>query len=156
MSFDDFNPRSTTALEPFQVMRRAGLYGLTVLLALSAAAALGAVALLIGPVWLWGPAGLLVILAMVALPGVGDSKTPIFVADEYGVRLHNRDTWIGLLWNEMGVLIVEPRNGFTEPRIKIVAKDGRSTYSTPVGFTTNVSVADAEVQLARRRAAAAY
>jgi hypothetical protein len=107
-------------------------------------------------VWLWGVVGILAIFALVALPGVTDSKTPIFVADEYGVRLHNRDTWIGLLWNEMGVVIVEPRNGFTEPRIKIVAKDGRSTYSTPVGFTTNVSVADAEVQLARRRAAAAY
>ena len=156
MSLDDFNPRSTPALEPFQVMRRTGLYGLTVVLALSAAAAVGAVALLNGPLWLWGPAGLLVILALVALPGVGDSKTPIFVADEDGVRLHYRDTWIGLLWNEMGVVIVEPRNGFTEPRIKIVAKDGRSTYSTHVGFTTNISVADAEVQLARRRAAAAY
>lgn len=156
MSFEDHAPRANLALEPFQVMRRTSLYGLTVLLTLAAAAAVGAVALLHGPVWLWGPAGVLLILMFVVMPGMGDSKTPIFVADEYGVRLHNRDTWIGLLWNEMGVVIVEPRNGFTEPRIKIVAKDGRSTYSTPVGFTTNVSVADAEVQLARRRAAAAY
>ena len=156
MSFDDSSMRKAPALEPFQVMRRTGLYIGAALLALAAAAAVGAAAFLRGPVWLYVPAGILVIFALVALPGVTDAKTPIFVADEYGVRLHNRDTWIGLLWNEMGVLIVEPRNGFAEPRIKIVAKDGRSTYSTPVGLTTNVSVADAEVQLARRRAAAAY
>jgi hypothetical protein len=156
MSFDVPGHRDVPALEPFQVMRRTSLYAAAALLAFAAAALLGAVALLRGPVWLWGPAGVLVILALVALPGIGDSKTPTFVADEYGVRLHNRDTWIGLLWNEMGVLIVEPRTGFREPRIKIVAKDGRSTYTTPVGLTTKVSVADAEVQLARRRAAAAY
>ena len=156
MSFDDFGAQSIPALAPFQVMRRSGLYATVALLSVLAAAAVAAAALLRGPVWLWGLVVVFVIFALVALPGVSDAKTPIFVADEYGVRLHNRDTWIGLLWNEMGVLIVEPRNGFSEPRIKIVAKDGRSTYSTPVGFTTNVSVADAEVQLARRRAAAAY
>lgn len=156
MAFDNFGQRGTPPLEPFQVMRRTSLYLGAALLAFAAAAAVGAVAFLRGPVWLWGPAGVLLILALVALPGVGDAKTPTFVADEYGVRLHNRDTWIGLLWNEMGVLIVEPRTGFREPRIKIVAKDGRSTYSTPVGITTKVSVADAEVQLARRRAAASY
>jgi hypothetical protein len=156
MSLDDRSQREAPALEPFQVMRRTSLYAAATLLPLAAAVGLAAVALLRGPMWLWGPVGILVIFALVALPGVGDSKTPTFVADEYGVRLHNRDTWIGLLWNEMGVLIVEPRTGFREPRIKIVAKDGRSTYSTPVGLTTKVSVADAEVQLARRRAAASY
>ena len=124
MSFDDSSMRKAPALEPFQVMRRTGLYIGAALLALAAAAAVGAAAFLRGPVWLYVPAGILVIFALVALPGVTDAKTPIFVADEYGVRLHNRDTWIGLLWNEMGVLIVEPRNGFAEPRIKIVAKDG--------------------------------
>src|SRR4051794_14284020 len=100
MAFDDFGARRIPALEPFQVMRRTGLYGAIALLALASAAAVAAAALLRGPVWLWGVVGILAIFALVALPGVTDSKTPIFVADEYGVRLHNRDTWIGLLWNE--------------------------------------------------------
>lgn len=156
MTLHDPKSGSAPVLEPFQVFRRTGLYLGTALLALGAATVLGLLAATRGPVWLWAPAGVLALLGLIALPGVLDAQTPIFVADEHGVRLHERDNWVGLLWSEMGVLIVEPRSGRHDARIRIITKDGRGVHETPVGFTTRVSVAEAEVQLARRRAAASY
>ena len=140
----------------FQIRRRAGLYLATGILALAAAAALAGAAMLEDVSWLWVPAGVLVLLGLVALPGIIDARTPVFVADRYGVRLHQKDNWIGLLWREIGHVVVDPGGGLREAQIRIVGKDARQRYTCPVGFTTTVSVAEAEVELARRRAAAAY
>ena len=140
----------------FQIFRRAGLYLTTAILAVLAAAALGGTAVLKDVAWLWAPAVVLVLLGLAALPGVLDGRTPVFVADRYGVRLHQRDNWVGLLWREISEVVVDPGGGVRDARIRIVGRDGRQTYTCPVGFTTSVSVAEAEVELARRRAAAAY
>ena len=140
----------------FQIFRRTGLYVGTAVLAVIAAAALGVAALMRDVSWLWVPAGALVLLGIVALPGIIDSRTPVFVADRYGVRLHQRENWVGLLWREISEIVVNPGGGGRDAYIRIVGKDARQTYSSPVGFTTTVSVAEAEVELARRRAAAAY
>jgi hypothetical protein len=102
------------------------------------------------------PAGVLILLALVALPGILDARTPVFVADRYGVRLHQKDNWVGLLWREIGMIVVNPGGGGRDAHIRIIGKDARQTYTCPVGLTTSVSVAEAEVELARRRAAAAY
>jgi len=140
----------------FQIFRRAGLYLGTAIVAVVAAAALGVAAVLRDVPWLWVPAGALVLLGLVALPGIIDARTPVFVADRYGVRLHQRDNWVGLLWREISQVVVNPGSGLRDAHIRIVGKDARQTYSCPVGFTTTVSVAEAEVELAWRRAAAAY
>lgn len=141
----------------FQIFRRAGLYLGTAVLALVAAAALGVTALMRDLEWLWVPAGVLILLGLVALPGIIDARTPVFVADRYGVRLHQRDNWVGLLWREISEIVVQPgRGAVRDARIRIVGKDARQTFRSPVGFTTTVSVAEAEVELARRRGAAAY
>ncbi len=140
----------------FQIFRRTGLYIGTAVLAVIAAAALGVAALMRDVSWLWVPAGALVLLGIVALPGIIDSRTPVFVADRYGVRLHQKENWVGLLWREIGQVVVNPGGGGRDAYIRIVGKDARQTYRSPVGFTTTVSVAEAEVELARRRAAAAY
>ena len=140
----------------FQIFRRAGLYLGTAILAVIAAAALGVAAVVRDVSWLWVPAGGLVLLAFIALPGIIDSRTPVFVADRYGVRLHQKDNWVGMLWREIAEVVVNPGSGGRDAHIRIVGKDARQTYTSPVGFTTTVSVAEAEVELARRRAAAAY
>jgi len=140
----------------FQIFRRTGLYLGTAVVALVAAVALGATALMRDLSWLWVPAGALVLLACVALPGILDSQTPVFVADRYGVRLHQRDNWVGLLWREISEIVVNPGSRGRDAYIRVVGKDARQTYRSPVGFTTTVSVAEAEVELAWRRAAAAY
>lgn len=140
----------------FQIFRRASLYLGTAVFAVIASAALAVTALARDVLWLWAPAGVLVMLAVIALPGIIDARTPVFVADRYGVRLHQRDNWVGLLWREISQVIVEPGGGARDARIRIIGKDARQTYTCPVGITTTVSVAEAEVELARRRAAAAY
>ena len=140
----------------FQIFRRAGLYLGTAILAVIAAGALGVTALLRDVLWLWAPAGVLVVLALIALPGIIDARTPVFVADRYGVRLHQGDNWVGLLWREINEIVVNPGTAGRDACIRIVGKDARQTYTCPVGLATTVSVAEAEVELARRRAAAAY
>lgn len=150
-------PRVYGEADPqFEVFRRTGLYLGAAIVAGVAAASLAVVALLQGVAWLWAPAAVLLLLGLVALPGIRDAGTPIFVADEYGVRLHERDTWVGLLWREMDEVVVEPANGWRDARIRISSKGSRRKYATTVGFTTSVSVTEAEVELARRRAAASY
>ena len=140
----------------FQIFRHTGLYLSTAILAVIAACALAVTALLREVPWLWAPAGVLVVLALIALPGIIDGRTPVFVADRYGVRLHQGDNWVGLLWREISEIVVNPATGGRDACIRIVAKDSRQTYTCPVGLATTVSVAEAEVELARRRAAAAY
>ena len=142
--------------EPFQILRRSSLYLATAVAALVVAATVAAVATVRGPSWLWAPAMTLAVLGLIALPGIADRGTPLLVADSHGVRLRDGGDWVGLLWREIAQVVVEPRTGFQDPHIKVVTDDGRHLYFTPVGITTDVSLADAEVQLARRRATNAY
>jgi hypothetical protein len=57
----------------------------------------------------------------------------------------------------MGEIRVERRIGIRfDPRVKVVSRDGTKFYTSPLGLATDVSPGEAEVQLARRRSAAAY
>ena len=140
----------------FEVRRRASVYLLAALVPLVLAAAFGWFAWALPQVWLWVPCGLFGLLFLLALPGLGDLRTPLFVADEHGIRLRRGRQWVGLLWSEMAGIYVEPRVGRHDPCVKVVSPDGSSIVRAPLGFTTTVSVGEAEVQLARRQSAAAY
>ncbi|WP_456697368.1 hypothetical protein [Aeromicrobium sp. P5_D10] len=143
--------------DAFEVHRRTSLYLVLVLACLAVGG---------GFVWqateredylLIAPAVVLIGLAVMLLRGVGDPRTPLFVADDHGIRLRSDNGWVGLLWSELGELRVEPREGVIhDPRIKVVSSDGRRFYTSPLGLSTNVSPGEAEVQLASRRSAAAY
>lgn len=139
---------------PFQVFRRTGLYLTFAVLAGVSALALAAAAVLRDAPLLWVPAVVVLALGLIAIPGLGDSQTPVFVADQFGVRMHIREIWVGLLWREIGELIVEPSSTGRDGRIRVTTKDARHSYLTPVGFTTSVTVREAEAELARLRAAA--
>ena len=153
---DDSVTIEESGIDPgFQIYRRAGLYLGTTIFAVIAGGASVIAAAMQGVDWLWAPAGVLFVLGLIALPGIIDAQTPVLVADRYGVRLHQGDNWVGLLWREISEVVVVP-GGVRDARIRIVAKDAGQTYTCPVGLTTTASVAEAEVELAWRRAAAAY
>ncbi len=157
MTLHDPPPGAASATVPFVIMRRTGLYVALTVASLLIAAGFGALAVIREDWRLAIPAVFFAALGLITLPGVGDARTPLFVADDHGVRMRHDNGWIGLLWSELGELRVEPRVGLRhDARVKVISHDGLRIYDAPVGFATNVSPAEAEVQLARRRSAAAY
>ena len=157
MTLHDPSPDVGLNVAPFVILRRTGLYIVLTVAALLIAAAFGALAYFYDDWMLAIPAAFFVVLGLITLPGVGDARTPLFVADDHGVRMRHQHGWIGLLWSELGEIRVEPRVGLRhDARVKVISHDGLRIYDAPVGFATNVSPAEAEVQLARRRSAAAY
>ncbi|HET7358303.1 MAG TPA: RodZ domain-containing protein [Nocardioidaceae bacterium] len=111
---DAVRPPSTddTALRaPVVVRRNAGL-----------AALIGAAASAIAIAYLWraSQTGLLVdwalcaVMAVIAaayLAALVDSRTPLLVADDLGVRLRLGSQWRGLPWEALGEVLVRPRRG---------------------------------------------
>ena len=157
MTLHDRLPGAGLNEAPFVILRRTGLYIVLTVATLLIAAAFGALAFFRDDWRLALPAAFFVVLGLITLPGVGDARTPLFVADDHGVRMRHQQGWIGLLWSELGEIRVEPRVGLRhDARVKVLSHDGLRIYEAPVGFATNVSPAEAEVQLARRRSAAAY
>lgn len=143
--------------EDFEIRRRTGLYLVMVLVCLAVAGGFGWLAGDRKEPWYVVPLVVLVVVAATYLRGLRDARTPLFVADDHGVRLRADKGWVGMLWGEVGEIKVERREGVRhDPRIKVVSSDGRRFYTSPVGLATNVSPAQAEIQLARRREAAAY
>ncbi len=157
MTLHDPAPGTGSNAAPFVILRRTGIYiGLTVASFLIAAG-FATLAFFRDDWILVVPAAFFVALGLITLPGIGDARTPLFVADDHGVRMRHQNGWIGLLWSELGEIRVEPRVGLRhDARVKVISQDGLRIYDAPVGFATNVSPAEAEVQLARRRSAAAY
>jgi hypothetical protein len=143
--------------DAFEVRRRSLLFTVLVVAALAVAAGFGWVAVQESNWVLAVPAAVLLVVAGVLVRAVGDYRTPLFVADDHGIRLRAERGWVGLLWSELGELKVERRTGlFHDARIKVVSADGMRVYFSPLGPATNVSVATAEDQLAARRPAGAY
>lgn len=143
--------------EPFEIRRRTGLYLLLAAACFVVAAGYGWLAYDREKPLLWLFVAVFAVLALIHLRGLRDARTPLFVADDHGVRMRAREGWVGLLWSEMGEIRVERRIGIRhDPRVKVVSRDGTKFYTSPLGLATNVSPGEAEVQLARRRSAAAY
>ncbi|EFQ82447.1 hypothetical protein HMPREF0063_12429 [Aeromicrobium marinum DSM 15272] len=151
---------SAHAAEPaptFEIHRRVRLYLVLGLCCVVLAAGFGAMAYDQRDPVLAAPAAVFLVLALALLRGTGDASTPLFIADDHGVRMRNGDGWIGLLWNEMGEIRVEAREGWRhDARVKVVSADGLRVYSTPLGLSTTVAPAEARTQLAQRRGAVAY
>lgn len=143
--------------EAFEIRRRTGLYALIGLWCLLLAGGFGWFAYDDRSIGFAVASGVLALFALVHLWGVRDPRTPLFVADDHGVRMRHGRDWVGLLWSEMGELRVESRDGVRhDARVKVIPRDGRAIYTAPLGLVTTVSPDEARDQLARRRAAAAY
>ena len=137
--------------EAFEIRRRVLLYALVGLAALAVGAGFAWLAWDRDDVVLWAPAAVLLVLALVVLQGVRDARTPLFVADDHGVRMRDGDGWIGLLWSEMADVRVEPREGLLDARVKVVSPDGQRIYTAPLGLGTTATVEEAQAELDRRR-----
>ena len=144
-------------LEPFEIRRRTKLFVALSLLCFALAIGFGWFSYDRAEPILVVPAGALAVLGLANLRGTRDAHAPLFVADAHGVRLRGREGWVGLLWSEMAEIRVERRAGLRhDPRVKVVSTDGTRFYTSPLGLATDTSPGEAEVQLARRRPAAAY
>lgn len=143
--------------EEFEIRRRASIYVGVGMVALALGIAFGLRAYGEKEPLLWILVAVLAVIAYLHLIAAVDARTPLFVADDQGVRLRSGHEWVGFLWHEMGDIRIERREGvFYDPRVKVLSVDGAHIYSAPLGFATSASPAEAEVQLARRRRAAAY
>lgn len=140
----------------FVVGRRSGLLAVLGWLCLALAVGFIAFGFLRQTWWAALPALVYLPLGMFHLLAMRD-HTPVFVADEHGVRMQADGSWIGLLWRDIGDLRVERGiAGVQEPRIKLVTADGRRVLSAPLGLATDVRPDEARSQLALRREPAAY
>lgn len=143
--------------EVFEIRRRTLVYAVVGLAAVLLAVLLGMRAYRAEEPLLWLLVAVLAVIAYAHLVAAVDGRTPLFVADDQGVRLRSGQTWVGFRWSEMGDIKVVPRRGLlSDARVKVLSSDGSRIYTAPLGFATNASAAEAEVQLASRRAAAAY
>ena len=143
--------------EPYEIRRRGIIYLAIGVIAAALAIAFAVRAYTDSEPLLLILVALLAVISYVHLIAALDARTPLFVADDQGVRLRDGHEWVGFLWQEMGDIRVERRDGIVhDARVKVVSGDGHRIYSAPLGFATNARPADAEEQLARRRQAAAY
>lgn len=157
---DDAMLLDVGAAQPFEIRRRTWLYALVVLVAWSLAGGFAWIALdqtrYAPQPWVWGACGVLVALGLAFVWMLRQVRTPLFVADLHGVRLLGDDGWVGFLWREMGDVRVEPRRLLRGPRVRVRGQGDDREHSISLGFATNVSAPRAEIELARRRAAASY
>ena len=59
----------------------------------------------------WALCGVMAVIAAVYLSSLVDSRTPLLVADELGVRIRLGDEWRGLPWEAIDRVTVHPRRG---------------------------------------------
>lgn len=143
-------------MDPYIISRRVAIHATLGLGSLIVAGGFAYVAYTAGPTLLWGAAALLGILALVHLAATRDSLTPLLVADEQGVRIRSGHDWHGIVWNDIGDIRIEPRDGLVrDAHVKIVSIDGQRIYTAPVGPATNATAKTAQVQLSARRKAPA-
>ena len=139
-------------MDAFIISRRTWVHATLGLGALGLAAGFGYVAYDQGPEALWAAAALLAVLAVVHLVSTRDALTPLLVADDQGVRIRSGSHWHGIVWDDIGDIRIEPRDGLVrDAHVKIVSVDGQRIYTAPVGPATNTSAKRARVQLSARR-----
>lgn len=97
--------------------------------------ALGAVAALVAIAYLqraatgggaldWATCALMALIAAMQLSGLVDSRTPLAVADEQGVRFRLGQEWLGLPWASIEQVVVEQRDGpVRDGRLVVVPRD---------------------------------
>ncbi|MDX6358019.1 MAG: hypothetical protein QOH37_1073, partial [Nocardioidaceae bacterium] len=160
-----------------EVRRRAGLA-----LALGAGASLVAVAYLAraasgGGLLDWGLCAVLGLIGVVNLAALLDARTPLLVADDFGVRLRLGRTWVGLPWAGLEHVEHRPRRGWwrdgllvlgpryvqrvvedLDPAARRTARLNRRLHgaplAVPLGLATRILGADADLAEALRHLAA--
>ncbi len=82
-------------------------------------------------------------LTLLHLHSLRDSRTPLFVADEQGVRVRSGRTWRGMPWSELDEVEHLPRRRpWRDGRLILFPGDGSKHIATPLGLVTTVTGAD--------------
>jgi cytoskeleton protein RodZ len=76
-------------------------------------------------------------IAGVHLAGVLDSRAPLFVADELGVRLRRGREWRGLPWTEIDAVEVLPRRVLRDGSVDVLS--GEEPLRVPLSLSTRVT-----------------
>jgi hypothetical protein len=176
---DDVGHGQETVVEhtPVEVRRRSSL---------SALVGAGSSAVAIAYLWRasqtgtpldWLLCGVMAAIAVFYLSSLLDSRTPLLVADDLGVRIRLGDEWRGLPWEAIDQVVVQPRRGLLrDGRVSLTPHNparalegldvkGRrhaalnrtmygATLAVPLGLTTRVSTCG-ELTLAQEIAALA-
>ena len=88
-------------------------------------------------------------LTAVHLHSLYDARTPLFVADELGVRVRSARTWRGMPWSDLEEVEHLPRRGLLrDGRLILFPRDGSEHVATPLGLVTSVSGADGDLTAA--------
>ena len=137
-------PTRNAAAEPVEVRLDARLAA-----PLGAVAAIVAIAYLSRAVggggWLdWALAVVTGAIAVAHLQSLADSRVPLLVVDEQGVRLRRRRTWHGLPWQDIEHVEHEPRRGLLhDGRVVLVPRDGDvPVLAVPLSLSTRIVGAD--------------
>ncbi|GAB3260908.1 helix-turn-helix domain-containing protein [Nocardioides dilutus] len=69
-----------------------------------------------------------------------DARTPLFVADDLGVRVRSGWTWRGMPWADIEEVEHLPRRGLLrDGRLILFPRDGSDHVATPLGLVTSVT-----------------
>ena len=72
----------------------------------------------------WATCAVMTLIAVVQLSGLIDSRTPLAVADDQGVRFRLGQEWLGLPWASIEQVVVEQRDGpIPDGRLVVVPRD---------------------------------
>ncbi|QYJ05313.1 helix-turn-helix domain-containing protein [Nocardioides panacisoli] len=132
-----------TAPETIEVRRNAGLSGVLVLAAGALAVAFGLRAVDGGGMLAWALFGVMALVGVVHLAGLLDSRAPLLVADDQGVRLREGSAWHGIGWRDVECLEYLPRRGLRDGHLLLLGPD-RDQLLVPLTLATRVGGADAD------------
>lgn len=128
--------------EAVEVRRRAGLAALIGVLAAGVSLLYLTRATSDGTLlsWVVGVAFGLVALAYLAV--LVDSRTPLLVADEQGLRLRRGRSWSGLPWGSLADVELLPQSGLRDGRLVVHARGEDRAHTVPLSLATRVAGTD--------------
>ncbi|MEO6510268.1 MAG: helix-turn-helix domain-containing protein [Nocardioides sp.] len=137
-----------------EVRRRAGLAALIGVLAGGVATLYVTRAVDSGSALDWAVFGLFGLVALAYLGVLLDSRTPLLVADEQGLRLRNGRSWAGLTWGSLERVDVVERQGLRDGRLVASPREvDQSPLRVPLSLSTLVTGTDDLVASLRTLAA---
>lgn len=89
----------------------------------------------------WAVLVVLVIIAAVYLQGLWDSRTPLFIADEVGVRVRSGKEWRGLAWGDVEAVEVLRRRGWRDGALDVLPRgpvEEADPVSVPLSLATRI------------------
>ncbi len=122
-----------------EIRRRRWVAALIALGALGVSAAYLVRLSTIGFTWVdWTVLGFLVLISGSYLAALADSRAPLLVADEHGVRARRGSTWRGVSWPEVAVVEHHPRAGLLQDGWVAIEDLEGEAIRVPLSLSTRI------------------